>query len=241
MTDPVYYAIGDVHGEIGKLRELHTRIHAFHQAHHGKRAQIRIHLGDYVDRGPDSCAVIDYIRAMTAHAPFRVINLKGNHESMMLKALGRGTAGAVQAWLDNGGDTTLASYQRHGHDRPKANDLEWMRALPTRYLDKDQKLVFVHAGIDPAAFPDESEQVRLWTRHADFFDTKKWVNARLDGYQVIHGHTPTHNHCPDASADGRRFNIDTGACYGGPLTALVLAPEQAPHFLHSRSGRALVG
>jgi len=53
MKETVYYAIGDIHGELSKLRALHDNISAFHEKKYVNRPHTRIHLGDYVDRGPD--------------------------------------------------------------------------------------------------------------------------------------------------------------------------------------------
>ena len=55
--------------------------------------------------------------------------------------------------------------------------------------------------------------------------------AALTGVVVVHGHTPTGNFEPDANHC--RINVDTGACFGGPLTAAVLAPGEGPRFLHA--------
>ncbi len=233
MTNMVYYAIGDIHGEAARLVALHKSISDFHKAFHNSRPQTRIHLGDYVDRGPDSYDVIEYIRDLEKYAPFPVINLKGNHESLLLEAYARKRLGAMRTWMDNGGDVTIQSYKKHGYDRPPKSHLDWMADLPTRYVDDTQGLVFVHAGIDPDAYPDEPESVRLWTRRENFFDTNMWLNPKLAQTCVIHGHTPTVNDAPDVTKDGRRINIDTGACYGGYLTAVVLAPDEKPRFLHA--------
>jgi len=233
MTNLIYYAIGDIHGELARLTALHKSISEFHKTFHSNKPQIRIHLGDYIDRGPDSYDVIKYIRDLERHAAFQVISLKGNHESLMLRAYERKRLGDMQTWLDNGGDTTLSSYQKHGFDRPPKAHLDWLGQLPTRHFDEERGLVFVHAGIDPDVFPDEPDSVRLWTRSENFFDTKMWINPELSQICVVHGHTPTSTNRPDVTQDGRRINIDTGACYDGMLTAVVLAPHEKPRFIHA--------
>ena len=93
--------------------------------------------------------------------------------------------------------------------------------------------VFVHAGIDPDTFPLTDDRVSLWTRSPRFFETERWQNAALDGITVIHGHTPTEVPVPDRTADGRRINVDTGAVYGGALTAVRLSRGATPYFLQS--------
>lgn len=229
----VYYAIGDIHGELGRLLALHKNISEYHNIFHHNKPQTRIHLGDYIDRGPDSHDVIKYVKSLESQAPFPVISLKGNHESLMLRAYSGTRLGALQTWLDNGGDTTIFSYQKHGYDTPPNAHLKWLEQLPTRHLDKERGFVFVHAGIDPDIFPDEPESTRLWTRSENFFDTKLWLNPKLESVCVIHGHTPTAGDKPDMTKDGRRINIDTGTCYDSYLTAVVLAPNEKPSFLHA--------
>ncbi len=212
---------------------LHKSISDYHRTFHHNQPQIRIHLGDYVDRGPDSFEAVKYIRNMERTAPFQVVSLKGNHESMMLNAYDSNRAGALDTWLDNGGHATVLSYENHGYDMPPKSHLDWIRHLPTRYFDQQRGLVFVHAGIDPQAFPHESDAVQLWTRREDFFDTKMWSSPALAQIRVIHGHTPTASNRPDMTKDGRRINIDTGACFGGALSAVVLAPNEKPLFLYA--------
>ena len=106
--------------------------------------------------------------------------------------------------------------------------MDWMRALPV--MIRRDNFVFVHAGIDPKTFPDDSDEVKLWTRSRSFFDSEDWPERpELDGLTIVHGHTPTDDFRPDVSP--RRINVDTGVCYGGPLTCVVLAPNERPRFL----------
>jgi len=63
MTAPILYAIGDIHGELQKLKALHEAIWAQHKAFGGGPA-VLIHLGDLVDRGPDSRGVVERVRAL---------------------------------------------------------------------------------------------------------------------------------------------------------------------------------
>jgi serine/threonine protein phosphatase 1 len=86
----------------------------------------------------------------------------------------------------------------------------------------------------PEEYPDESEEVRLWTRARSFFDVPSWKDTALDGWTVIHGHTPTHNGYPeDEVGAGRRINIDTGAVFGGRLTCAILAPGEDVRYLYA--------
>ncbi len=240
MTEPrLHYAIGDVHGEAAKLHDLHAAIFENWTLAHGGRPMTLVHVGDYVDRGPDSRGVIDQIRALEADAAARddyaVVNLKGNHEQMMLDAVMNFLSSRWNMWLANGGDATLASYgadiSSPPDDAVDADHLAWLRSLPTRHISEDGRLVFVHAGIAPERFPDCPVDVRLWTRSSRFFEDAAWPDRpELDDILVVHGHTPTSGEpelCP------RRVNVDTGACYGGPLTAAVIAPGEQVRFLRA--------
>jgi serine/threonine protein phosphatase 1 len=99
--------------------------------------------------------------------------------------------------------------------------------------DEQRKLVFVHGGIDPKMFPNCSDEIRMWTRSEKFFRSARWPDRHeLKNILVVHGHTPTDDFEPDLQP--RRINIDTGACFGGPLTSVVLAPGEPPRFLRAR-------
>jgi serine/threonine protein phosphatase 1 len=235
--DTVYFAIGDVHGESGKLARLHDAVLA-RIAAAGAPAAI-VHLGDYVDRGPDSRGVIDRILALEADARasgrWEVVSLLGNHEQMMLTALLAPDAEAAEHWTRNGGAEALKSYGATPGDpdwrsHAPAEHLAFLRRLKTLHLDPARRLAFVHAGIDPATFPACSDDTRVWTRSPRFMADQGWPDRpELDGLTVVHGHTPTPEFAPVRTA--RRINVDTGACYGGPLTAVVLAPGAEPEFI----------
>ncbi|HWA01353.1 MAG TPA: metallophosphoesterase family protein [Caulobacterales bacterium] len=233
MNERIYYAIGDVHGEADRLARLHDFIvedAAFYGA-----APSFVHVGDLIDRGPDSRAVVARVKALHDADP-GAVTIKGNHEELMLAAYDRDSAASLYHWVSNGGDETIASYERvngaHDNWRETIDEdhLRWLRGLPTMWRDEDRKLVFVHGGIDPGRFPNCTDEVRMWTRSKEFFDPWRWPKREeLEGVMVVHGHTPTDDFTPDVR--DRRINVDTGACYGGPLTCLVLAPNEAPRFL----------
>ncbi|HVK82388.1 MAG TPA: metallophosphoesterase family protein [Verrucomicrobiae bacterium] len=234
MSDRIYYAIGDVHGEADKLERLHDFIREDAQR---KGAQhMIVFLGDLIDRGPDSRAVV--ARAMQAEAAGEAIVVKGNHEELMVHAYDRDETMGLYHWATNGGDDTIRSYQHvngthdHWRDAIDAGHVKWMRGLPSIIRDEERGLVFVHAGIDPARFPECPEGIRIWTRSRKFFNERLWPKRpELDGVIVVHGHTPTLDKEPDQNP--RRINVDTGACFGGPLTCAVLAPDEKPRFLRA--------
>lgn len=152
----------------------------------------------------------------------------------MLDALADADGPNYQHWVRNGGKETLSSYEARGYeDIPEAHR-DWLRELPTIHVDADARRIFVHAGLRPSQFPNERSDVRLWTRAADFFDTDRWRGTDLQGWTVVHGHTPTEDGWPDrVGEDSQRINIDTGAVFGGRLTCAVFAPGEDLRFIYA--------
>jgi serine/threonine protein phosphatase 1 len=234
MSDLTYYAIGDVHGELEKLDDLLRFIRE--DAVRRQTPQKIVFLGDMVDRGPNSHGVVARIMALTQSG--EALALKGNHEELMLNAYHNRESVGIYWWAENGGDETITSYMLANgaaddfRDAIDAAHIVWMKSLPTMIRDEERGLVFVHGGIDPKTFPLCSDEIRMWTRAQRFFDPGRWPKRdELEGVLVVHGHTPTHDFKPHNNP--RRINVDTGACFGGPLTAAVLAPGEAPRFLRA--------
>ena len=229
---PTVYVIGDVHGEARRLADLHATIFAHHDRDHRGAGMTIVHLGDYIDRGPDSHDVIERIRKLEANRACKVVSLKGNHEQMLLDAIDGASCQAELFWLNNGGQPTLDSYLRHGYVAIPQAHVDWLRALPSLHIEPESRLICVHAGLDVGRFPDGDEAVHLWTRSRQFFDADGWDNPALAGWRVVHGHTPTRDFTPERCGQaGQRINIDTGAAFGGTLTAAVFAPGREVSFL----------
>ncbi|RYD95820.1 MAG: serine/threonine protein phosphatase [Sphingomonadales bacterium] len=236
MPPPIYFAIGDVHGEATKLRQLHGAI-LDRIAFEGQPAKI-VHLGDYVDRGPDSRSVIDQIMALEqrfdGNRSVDVISLMGNHEQMMLDAYDAPHAADGGMWWEQGGAATTNSYGSTDTNWRAAvpkEHISWMRRLPGLLHDTERKLVFVHAGIEPATFPQDDQRTYLWTRSERFFQQWQWPDRdELKGLMVVHGHTPKSF---DPEIYPHRINVDTGAVFGGPLTAVMLKEGARPQFLRT--------
>lgn len=232
MSEITYYAIGDVHGEIAKLETLLGSIRDDARAR-GDEHKI-VFLGDLIDRGADSRGVV--ATAMRLVNLEGAIAIRGNHEELMLHAYGHDESAGLYHWAVNGGDETIASYKAvngetdHWRDAIDDHHIAWLRGLPTLWRDEARKIAFVHGGIDPKTFPVCSDEIRMWTRSEKFFDPGRWPKRpELDGLLVVHGHTPTRDFEPHNNP--RRINVDTGACFGGPLTSVVLAPGEPPRFL----------
>jgi serine/threonine protein phosphatase 1 len=197
------FCVGDVHGCIAKLTRLLANCRRFAD---GDPARF-IFLGDYIDRGPDSRSVVELIMAMQATDPDRVIALAGNHEDFLHRF---DNETDVALWLANGGAATLASYNAISVSELPNIHLAWLRNLPTHYDDGQH--FFVHAGIRPGIPLDQqTRQDTLWIREP--FLSSKADHGRL----ILHGHSPV----PRPEVRPNRINIDTGAVFGGALTACV--------------------
>ncbi len=209
------YAIGDIHGRLDLLDVALDQIAA-----HGGPETVKqvICLGDYVDRGPDSAGVV--ARLMTREGD-GFICLKGNHEAIMVEALGA-TEEDMDFWLNVGGLETLDSYGPARAVPPE--QVRWMDALPLWWSDGNR--YYVHAGLAPNVPIDEQDEaVLLWIR-------EKFLLApaeQLPGH-VVHGHTPRWRGKPDAALPellDQRTNLDTGAWLTGVLSVGVFDPDLA--------------
>ena len=216
------YAIGDVHGLAGRLAELHAVI-AADLAQHPIASPVLLHIGDYIDRGPDSAGVVRRLAAGPPVPGMTCINLRGNHEQMMLDAL-TGDRDAIADWRANHAADTLRSWGI----KPKVRPQEWASALPPedlaflRALKLNWRLdnyFFVHAGVRPGLpLPSQTGEDMLWIREAFLTWAAGPMLPDLPTLAIVHGHTPE----PVPSVTRHRIGIDTGAVRGGPLTCAVL-------------------
>ena len=210
MTQRVY-AVGDIHGSLRQLHSLVTRC----ERDAAGRPMKFVFIGDYIDRGPESRGVVEYVMNLQSRLATNAICLMGNHEALTLSAIENN--GNANNWIPNGGDMTLRSYGASSARDIPADHIEWFRSLQPAF-DDGQRL-FVHAGIDPARPLDQQdEHDLLWIREPFLSDQRDY------GRLVVHGHTPTRTGMPDLRRN--RLNIDTGAVFGGPLTAAVFVDDQ---------------
>ena len=222
------YAIGDIHGQLGGLKAAHERIASDREVTGDSDAPV-VHLGDLVDRGPDSKGVIDFlINGIERGEPWIV--LKGNHDQIFAGQLGVGSGRSLSYHLwaadSMGGRETVRSYGidhdfQFGWPTESASRRQLRKAVPDAHKEfietlplthETDDLLFVHAGIRPGLkLSEQVEDDLLWIRNDFLGDT------RDHGRLVVHGHTPVEHpmHC------GNRINLDTGAGYGRALTAAV--------------------
>lgn len=197
------YAIGDIHGCLNALKTVfkHQKITEEDQV---------VFLGDYIDRGPESKGVIDWL--LTNSSDYNFIFLQGNHEIMMLEA--RFSREKLMYWLRFGGVETLDSYQI-GDDPRWVNKVdqkhwEFMKNCQP-YFETDQ-YIFVHAGLESGIPLNQQDTHHLFWRK---FITPEMYTAER---KVICGHTSRKN--GEVADFGHTICIDTYAYGGQWLTCL---------------------
>lgn len=209
-SETPFYAVGDVHGCATHLEKLLTQLDP---------AVKRVYVGDYVDRGDESAAVLRMVMADQD-----ATHLAGNHEAMMLKFINKPDTKSAR-WLRYGGLQTLASFGVSGVTETSADPAlekardslldamgpalhDWMEQLDVSYTNGN--VTVVHAGADPREPIETQARNTLMWGHPDF----KRI-ARSDGQWMLHGHTIVDS----PTAKQGRIAIDTGAYATGRLTA----------------------
>lgn len=204
-------AIGDIHGCLTALTTV---------VRHAKVTDddMIVTLGDYVDRGPDSVGVLNWV--IDRHRQGRLTPVLGNHEIMMLDSftnhVGR------ESWMCVGGKETMASYRWHGYsgeleDVPTSHR-KFMRMDCLRYHETDSHF-FVHANAFPDnELDDQPDFMLFW---------EKWQGTRMhqSGKRMICGHSSLRSGWPGVSEGS--ICIDTRV-YGedGWLTCLDVSTGQ---------------
>lgn len=222
------YVFSDVHGHRAALERALARVSP-------RPDDAFFCLGDMIDRGPDPLGVISLVRSLP-----NVRVLMGNHEDLMLRALGGqdGSMATVSAmeWTMNGGTTTQEGLEAAG-DEEAEKIVRWVSELPcwahTRVGERDY--ILTHAGLDPwrievpVTWSDESiaqlmaaqrSDDLLWIREDFWGCPTGLVDARGKGPIVIAGHTPTpyldrmtdEPHTPTRNDDGLAQMSQVGAC-----------------------------
>ena len=235
------FAIGDIHGDLAHVFRLMASFPAL------VASDTVVFMGDYVDRGPQSAEVIDFIRKLPVQTAAKVVALRGNHEDAWLRVIDRGWPEFVLP-PPNGCLAALRSFT--GGEAPEENEMAegaeldmmlsgsffpedvvtWMRDLP--YWYEDDHAIYVHAGLPsgPKGFlrPEEvkAKIALLWCRDEAFFRDYR-------GKLVVFGHTATvclppelSSYTPEDPSDiwagPCTVGLDTGCGKGGFLTGLEL-------------------
>ena len=220
------YCIGDIHGRLDLLQELHRAVAVDAAGYAGEKTLI--YLGDYIDRGDHSKEVIDLLLEQPIQG-FETVHLLGNHEKTLLDFLRYPRE--VMHWLTYGGRNTLQSYGVPLWREVTPQYMDEVRdeleaKLPPAHLDFYQGLGlfhvagtygFVHAGIRPGIpLRAQRDEDLLWIRE-DFTESRE-----MHELIIVHGHTIR----PEVELLPNRIGIDTGAFITGVLSCLVLEGSQ---------------
>lgn len=214
-------AVGDVHGCLDELREL------VHMVGYRPGGKVRlVLLGDFVDRGPESAACVRYAREIGAEA------VRGNHDDAML-TWRRYSAAKQKGPLDE---------RRKQWAALSEEDVAWIASLWT-VIDLGPGYLGVHAGFEDVPMARQKDDRVMRCRYVDEINgrmvqpnsdlsqpprTVYWTERWRGPDHVVYGHAVHSLTTPRVDeADGVRcYGIDTGCCYGGHLTALVLDPSK---------------
>lgn len=232
------FAIGDIHGCYKELVRLIGKIKP-------TKTDTLIFLGDYIDRGYDSRAVLNYIIELKNQC--KVVALLGNHEAMMRDSFTEQDKETrfkkVVQWCSNGGDKTLASYMMSSEDLLFADGLsdiympeslmlhlEFISSLPTYYETNTH--IFVHASprLDiPLEF--QPENYLIWRRAGHLDEDMEYTH--ISGKTIVCGHTAQASGRPVMLSD-KKIIIDSGCYATGWLTAMDV---DSGHYIQANSVR----
>ena len=206
-----HFAIGDIHGCFNSLKELiENKIQL-------QKNDKLILLGDYIDRGPNSKEVVDYIIELQDRG-YDIMTLLGNHESMLVDAYYN--ENAISKWIQNGGSETLKSFEINSLKNLESKYLDFFNNLKL-YFELDEYL-FVHAGFnDELENPFVDKYCMLWKSRERYF------NPLLRDRIIIHGHSPVPiNSCEEQIKNNSNvINIDAGCVYSNPDLGKLVALE----------------
>jgi polynucleotide kinase-phosphatase len=216
--------IGDVHGCSAELRTLLTQlgwqlsyddgvaVGAVHPT--GRQA---VFVGDLVDRGPDTPGVLRLVMGMVKAG--NALCVSGNHEAKLVRALK-----GANVTVSHGLAESLAQLEVEPDDFGKAA-LDFMDGLISHYVLDGGKLVVAHAGLKESYHGRSSGRVRSFALYGDTTgETDEyglpvrypWAQEYRGRALVAYGHTPV----PKAEWVNNTICLDTGAVFGGSLTAL---------------------
>ncbi len=169
-------AISDIHGCLKSFKAL------LHKIAYSEKDELYL-LGDFIDRGPDSKGVIDYIWHLQYKGHF-VHCLRGNHEQMLLDSFN--DPFDLQLWQSHGGMETMNSFGTKLLEEIPIEYLKWFDALP--YFTEVDDYILVHAGLNfNLPNPLDGAQSMIWIRNWYDQIKKDWLGKRI----IVHGHVPT--------------------------------------------------
>lgn len=230
------FAIGDLHGCLEELELLLNQI-----SYVPARDRL-IFLGDLVDRGPNPAGVIRFIRELQRHG--NVDAIKGNHDEKLCRWYRR------EHEQETLGKKNMMR-QPHPHrlaqwEQTTEEDRSWLDTLPLTV--ETETWIAVHGGFEAVPMEKQKPEKIMRVRYLDpekgtmvkigegpmeamlqpegsVFWSQRWEGPK----NVVYGHTVHSFDSPRvdrASTGAECWGIDTGVCYGGHLTALLLETKE---------------
>ena len=227
------FAIGDVHGHAAALSPLLEHLGRVIDAEYGADAVDLVHLGDYIDRGPDPLGVLALLRTGLGRANVHERALMGNHDWFLIAAarLREQTLSLDEwaVWLRNGGRQTLTalglSYMTARPERLRealgAENVALLERLELSARFGD--VLCVHAGVAPET-PLEEQRMQdlIWIREPFLEPAEKADGPWAPGVAVVHGHTPS-----AYGIKAHRIGVDTGGFSTGVFSAVEIRDGSA--------------
>jgi serine/threonine protein phosphatase 1 len=206
------YVCGDIHGCFQELMNLLNIVEPMNLEENRV-----VFVGDYIDRGPGSFAVVEYLMGLEERfGKDHVVCLRGNHEDMCLHFYGdyeNNSRQYANAWHINGAIETLESYP---DEEVLQTHREWFKNLRLRF--EDDEFHYVHAGFCPGIDPEyQTNDDMMWIRYNFIQDEQDW------GKKVIFGHT-SFKGVPLIMDN--KIGLDTACVYGYKLTCMRMDNQQ---------------
>lgn len=199
------YFIGDIHGCINTLKKL------IEEKIKPSINDKLIFMGDYIDRGPNTKAVIDELINYRDTKQFKTVFLRGNHEDMLLKSINQ--SNLISDWKKNGGDTTLESFNAASPNQINNKYIDFLKNTEFYYSNK--RFVAVHAGMNfDIDNPFDDGNAMLWRRN------KIIEKDKIDNKRLIVAHTPVTLNEAENSLRTDKIMIDGGCVYYDKLPFL---------------------
>lgn len=220
MSQRKIFAIGDIHGCAQQLTILLERLP------YDPERDTLIFLGDYINRGPDTKAVLDILLELKKNC-VDIHFLKGNHEQELLEYVASGHVDSLRALREMGIEATVESYGARVHSLTglgcfPVEHREFLHSLKFFHLQDDY--LFIHSDINKellsCPIKESEDRVRRYVMETGLLSSRRLAKEQTTGIdtRIVFGHIPFAS--PLVLKD--RICIDTGAVYGNMLTAVEL-------------------
>lgn len=215
--------VGDIHGCIDEFNELIKTVS------YNKESDRIILLGDLIDRGPDSAAVVRRARELNLEC------VMGNHEHKFLK------------WFRSHGSSVDVYSKLPHYSEFSDADINYIMRMSSYVKLSEHNTIVVHAGLR-GGIPliNQSKDDLMYIRYMDadhkFISLKKinklgkaatgalfWTEFWTGPESIIYGHNVNNYENPsieEVSPGIMCYGLDTGCCFGGKLTAMIVESKE---------------